>query len=366
MKKQFLRSLSFATIFLANLPVWAQTGGSALAQSDLLPTANLDPEPINKNRLGLSYRMGLNISVDFRKLGGLALSNPGSATGNTVNRNYDNGYNRVDSSTNSGGLTWYWGYQSAQSVQGDNLVLQSYSTPANATSKNRQDDPQHGFEISYDRELYRDKHWRFGAEAAFGYTLISVSDSRSLKNTAYRTNDTFALNGTIPPLPPYNGTFEGPGSLISSSPSSRATDIIARAATITGVRTVDADLFSLRLGPYFEIPLYKKFSLFFDGGLTLAVGRTEFSYRENVTISDPAYNVTLSTERHAGAGSQTDFLVGGYAGAAIEYALTKEVTLFTGAQFQAAGRSINKNAGKESVLDLGQSILVAFGVSYAF
>src|ERR1700730_3878686 len=91
MKKQFLRSLSFSTIFLANLPAWAQTGGAALAPSDLLPTANLDTGPINKNRLGLSYRMGLNISVDFRKLGGLALSNPGPATGNTVNRNYDNG-----------------------------------------------------------------------------------------------------------------------------------------------------------------------------------------------------------------------------------------------------------------------------------
>src|SRR2546427_10489003 len=54
------------------------------------------------NRIGLTYRMGMNITVDFQKLGGFQpLSRPGPATGANHNRTYDNGYNRVAMSTNA-------------------------------------------------------------------------------------------------------------------------------------------------------------------------------------------------------------------------------------------------------------------------
>jgi hypothetical protein len=328
---------------------------------------NLEPSaPEFKNRIGLSYRMGLNIAVDFKKLGGLGLSNPGAATGGAVNRNYDNGYNRVDSSGNAGNQTWYWGYSSPQSVQGGNLVLQSYSTPANATSYNQQGDPQHGFEINYQRELYRKPHWRFGAEAAFGYSLITIDDNSTLHNRVYRTNDTFALSGVIPPNSPYNGTFEGPGPVISSEPSSRSTDVLTGAATITGDRHLDGQLFLVRLGPYLEVPLSERFSLFINGGLTLGAGYTKFSFNENVEISDPTYGVTLTSGHRSGSGSETDFIIGGYGGAGVSYALTEQVGVFASAIYQAAGQVTNSEHGKESVLNLGKSILVSVGVSYSF
>jgi len=347
------------------LPARAQSFGAEGASS--AAPINLEPAlPEFKNRIGISYRMGLNITVDFKKFGGLALSDPGAATGGAVNRNYDNGYNRVDSSGNANNQTWYWGYSSPQSVQGGNLVLQSYSTPANASSNNRGDDPHHGFEINYQRELYRKPHWRFGAEAAFGYSLISVDDSRTLHNRVYRTNDTFALNGVIPPNSPYNGTFEGPGPVISSAPSSRSTDVLTAAATITGNRSLDAHVFMVRLGPYLEVPLSERFSFFINGGLTLGAGYTKFSFHENVEISDPAYGVTLTSGHRSGSGSETDFIIGGYGGAGISYAMTKQVSLFTSAIYQAAGHVTNSEHGKESVLDLGKSILVSVGVSYAF
>src|SRR5262249_36267270 len=96
----------------------AQSSFGQSAASDARLAAYADDEgPMTQNRIGLNYRMGLNITVDFRKLGGLALSDPGPATGGAVSRNYDNGYNRVDSSTNAGGVTWNWGYEHSQSVQ---------------------------------------------------------------------------------------------------------------------------------------------------------------------------------------------------------------------------------------------------------
>jgi hypothetical protein len=360
-----LHVFASSTLLALALATQGSSGQSAVADERLAAFVSDNDGPMTQNRLGLNYRMGLNISVDFRKLGGLALSNPGPGTGSTFNRNYDNGYNRVDSSTNAGGVTWYWGYEHSQSVQGTNLVLSSYSTPANATSKNREDDPQHGLELTYSRELLRGKWWHFGAEGGLGYSPISIADHHTLKNTAYRTNDTFSLNGTIPPNPPYHGTFGGPGDLIGSDPS-RTTDVLARAATITGERDLDADVFVLRLGPYFEVPLYKRFSLILNGGLTLAYAHTKFSFNEIVTISDPVNDINLVSSRRTGSGSHDDFLVGGYGGAAIGYQITREIGLMAGAQYQAAGSTINRDKGKESLLDLSQSIIVTFGVTYSF
>src|SRR3954467_4203873 len=95
-------------LVLAAATAWSQSTNLPAADESF-PTVKLEPvQPITKNRIGLSYQMGLNITVDFRRLGGLALSSPGPATGTTVNRTYDNGYNRVDISTNAGGLTWHW------------------------------------------------------------------------------------------------------------------------------------------------------------------------------------------------------------------------------------------------------------------
>jgi len=366
-----IKSLQSFTAFAALLPAWsllaAQQPASNAQSDEVLPTIKLEPVSEEmKNRIGLDYRMGLNIMVDFRHLGGLALSSPGPATGSAVNRNYDNGYSRVDVSTNAGALTWNWGYENPNSLQTDELSLQSYRSLPNGVSKNQQDDPQHGGEIFYQRELMRGKRWHLGAEAAFGSTSISVSDSHTLKNTSFRTNDTYPLGGIIAPLAPYHGTFEGPGPLIPSVPQSRSTDVLARSATATGERTLDADVFMLRLGPYLELPLYKRLSVLMNAGLTLASARSQFSWNEKVTISDPANNIDLVSGHRSGSGSQTDFLVGWYAGGSLEYALTKRINLLAGAQYQAAGHAVNTRNGKNSLLDMGSSIIVSFGAAYSF
>ena len=357
--------------------LWASVGTVSIAsaaETNSAPekytpprTIRLEPEqPEYLNRIGINYRMGLNISVDFRKLGGLALSNPGPRTGSAVNRHYDDGYVLVDSSTNAGGYTWYWGYTSSNSIQGGNLALQSDATLPNATSNDRRDDPQSGVELTYQRELIRHKHWRAGLEAALGYTFISIKDSRTLMNTVYRTNDAFNLNGIVPPTAPYYGGATNSAVLISSEPSARTTEVLTGAATITGDRSIDTHLFSIRLGPYLEIPVNERLSVFLDAGLMLAVAETKFSFHETVAISDPTYGIDLVSEPRSGSGSQTDFVVGGYAGGGISYALTKQLSLVGGVQFQAAGREVNHVKGKESVLDLGKSFIISMGVSYSF
>ena len=350
----------------------------AVCQTQDLTNSNvrldLQANPPEKlNRIGLSYRMGMNITVDFRKLGGFPpLSDPGPATGSTFNRTYDNGsYNKVDISTNAGGMTWYWGYENASQIQNNSLIMQSSSSPNNGVSNNHDNDPQHGLEFSYSRQLYRHKDLRFGLEAALGYALVDASDNHTLHATVNRITDAFAIPGgvNVVPAAPYHGTFQGPGALLSSSPE-RVTTIVSRDAVVTGERKIDSDVFTIRLGPYAEIPIYKQLSFILSGGLTLAIADTEFSYNETVLLTDTDQ---ISGPR-SGSGSQTDFLVGGYVAGTLSYSVTKDIGVFAGVQFQAAGRSITDSGiknhqavtQKESILDLGEAVLLVFGFSYSF
>jgi hypothetical protein len=367
-KHSLMASIGLLVIASARLTN-AQAPASAQPVTNSPPSWEPEsPREERLNRIGLAYRVGLNITVDFKKLGGFpAISDPGPALGVT-NRSYDNGsYNFVDISGNAGGLTWYWGYEDPSQLQGNALVMESAFAPNNVTSKNRQDDPQHGFELSYSRELLRKEKWRLGAEAALGYAAIDVSDSKLLRGSVNRLIDTYTIpEGVIVPAAPYHGTFTGPGALIGALPE-RQTTVLSREATITGERELDSDIYTLRLGPYFELP-YKRLSLLLSGGLTLAVGDTTFSYTETVTIEGSG-SVSRSS-----SGSQTDFLVGGYVAGTLAYALNDEWSVFAGAQFQMAGRSVTESrtrngqaeTKKQSILDLNEALIFVFGVSYAF
>jgi len=355
-------------LVLATTSGWTQTNSpdSGAASADKIQP----PEPELRNKVGLSYRMGLNITVDFKKLGGYpSVGNPGPATGSAVDRTYDNGsYNKVDISGNAGGQTWNWGYEKPVQVQGNSLILESSSSPANVTSINRENDPQHGLEFTYSHEFYRKPHWSFGLEAGLGFTTVDVEDNQNLKGSLIHIADAYAIpENFVVPQAPYHGTFEGPGPLIGSTPD-RTTTVTARDVNIVGSRIFNADVYTLRMGPYFEVPIWKKLSGTLSGGLNLAVGDTHFSYHETVTIEG------AGSVMHSSSGSQTDFLVGGYAAATLAYALTERFSVFGGAQFQALGKSVTDSSirnheletQKESILKMGEAVIVVFGIGYSF
>lgn len=364
--KSFLRQLTISSVSLAVL-AQGQNSPPTVADENIRPVelVPLKPEPLN--RVSLSYSMGLNITADFTKFGGAAaFSNPGPLTGGTVNRTYDNGYNLVDITGNDHGpgyqnTTWNWGYQNSGSLQGNQLVFSSSSAAADASSKDNSNDPQSGVELSYGRELFRKGNWRFGLEGGLGFTSISISDHRPMYATVSTITDRYTIPSgvTIPPAP-HNGTFDGPGAVIGSEPSSRSTSVTARGATVDGSRLLDANVYSLRIGPYAAVPLNDRFKLLFNGGVYLAMGDSRFSYRETVTIPG------VGSVHRESSGSETDYLIGGYVGGNVEYALSKDLALFVGAQFLSAGRPVNHEQGKEAILNLNQSLIVSIGASYSF
>src|ERR1051325_10238751 len=98
-----------ATLF-AVLPALAESVGEGVSPRGIEPLG-----ATNWNRFGVSFRMGLNLTADFKQLGGFGALNPTHnplRTPNGDRYNYDNGYIYPDDTTANAhpGATWYYGY----------------------------------------------------------------------------------------------------------------------------------------------------------------------------------------------------------------------------------------------------------------
>jgi hypothetical protein len=307
--------------------------------------------------------MGFNTPVSFSHLGGFpALGAGHTLTPDGDQYNYDNGYVLTDSSGNAMGYTRYWGYDSASQVSGNSIVMQRSSSAATASSNDQYDSPMSGVELTYNRELIHKKSWRAGLEGAFGYTYMSVHDDSTLSANVSRVNDTYTYPGPsteIPPAP-YTGFYSTNGPVLSASRSSRTTDVLQNAASITGSRDFSANLFSFRAGPYFEIPISKSIAFTLGGGFALMCVNSEFSYDETVTIPG------VGSVEHRAPGSGTAWLPGGYVSGAFSWALSDAWALVAGAQFESVGRYTQTLNGEQATLDLSKTIFVTLGLSYSF
>ena len=334
------------------------------AEPDAAPRVQLgDPQPPTKNRFGVSYRAGFNISAEFKNVASVAHGpsdprGPGPATGGGIDRFYDDGYNRVDISGNKDGLTWFWGAKNQSQVQGDQLLMHS-SSASTIDSKSVDADVSHGFELTYNRELGRGKkgNWAWGVEGAFGWMNVSVGDNRPLSGGVKTIEDAYNLGG-VGVTAPYNGDYEGPGTLIEDAPN-RTTTSNPNGTLVTGSRGFEADLFSFRLGPYVDLPINEKWSVGLSGGLALGVMDGEFSFDQLVAAGS-------SVTHQVGSVSHTDVLIGGYVSATLRYAINPAWSVFIGGQFVSLSDYTAKAGGQKVVLDLSATAFATAGVSYSF
>src|SRR5580692_5684132 len=122
------------------------------AMSSVTPVLTDPPPADSPDHLNLSYRMAFDVGVNFGHVGaftppGLLRQTPAGAP-----FNYDDGYVLTDSSGDAMGYTRYWGYDSPSQLPGNGTILMQRSSSSGASTGDLGgDDPQSGFELTYDR-----------------------------------------------------------------------------------------------------------------------------------------------------------------------------------------------------------------------
>ena len=343
---------------------WTWIVASILAAPALTSLgADIDtPASTNKNRLSLNARMGFNIDARFGQTGGFRPARSPGGTGSALDHYYEDGYVRVDSSGNVGGQTWFWGYDTASQISGNNILFHSTSSQAAGSPKDVSDDPQLGFDLVYNREFGtfgKHSQHRWGLEASIGWSGIGIEDGGAARANVTRLTDSYGYTpGTTPPAPGHRGTFSGANFSIFDTPTRTVQTISG--AQVRSSREFEGDLFIGHLGPYAAFALSDKLQLSISGGLAVGGMFSQFAWDETVSFSGS------SPLRHHASGSASDMLVGGFIGANLGYQFHPRWSAHLGLQFESLSDYSQIVAGHKATIDLSKSLHVTAGIGYSF
>jgi hypothetical protein len=281
-------------------------------------------------------------------------------SGNNVAKGiYDDGYVRTDQTGNAGGLTSYWGYNNASQYNAANNTLTmsattGYSIPRGG-SANTDVGPAVGVDLSYGANFWYWKHARVGFDLGLTYLPISISDYHTLTANITQSTYTFSTGGIVMPGAGYQGGPSGVGPLIGSN-SGTPTESSQMGVQVTGHRTLDANLFAIRLGPSMYWDLGDSVGMQLSAGPVLGIVDGEYSYNE--TLGGTAHNV--------GSFDSVGIQYGGYVSANFDYHVNQSVDLYIGAQYMTMTDYTISSGGREGSLDLGGQIYISAGINWPF
>jgi hypothetical protein len=320
------------------------------------------------------FRLGplaaFNIGAHFKISPGAFFNN---VSGNNVAAGiYDDGYVRTDQTGNYGGVTSYWGYNNASSQYDSTAntitmhATTGYSVP-NGSSAGGDVGYTVGFDLAYGVNIWYWKHARVGIDFGFSYLPISISDNSPMSATVNQTSYTFGFPGNV--VPPgtvssgstgtgYQGGPSGVGPVINSTPSSTSQSTIGQ-VNVTGHRTLDANLFVIRLGPSMDWDLGEHVDMELSLGPALGIIDGEYSYNENVTVNG-------ATAHNVGSFDKLGFQYGGYVSATFNFHLSDSVDIYLGGQFISMDDYTISNGGREASLDLGSQLYISAGFNWPF
>jgi hypothetical protein len=316
----------------------------------------LDDLSLSKNRVRISGRFGFDVSAQVKNLP------PAGVTAGS----YDDGFVHPDISGGAGGKTWNWGYANASQVVGDTLHFDRVeSSPRDGTTDSLSKTPTAGFEILYGRELTRlrlsaNSSAVIGAEVGFGTMDYNLSGGSTVNGTVTQTTDIYNLNGITPPLAPYAGTYNGPGPLLNLSPTSSSSGQLAASSSIS--ERVRSLVYGFKLGPFVEVPLYKRLSLELGAGVAAVIADTELEFTETVSVPAGVNPLLLRGVKV----NHSESLFGFYGTGSLAYEVGADIRIFAGGQYQHLGNASVTGGNKEATLKLGGTIEAVVGVSIGF
>lgn len=304
------------SVYLLLLPVTAAIAGTS-SKEVILPPPSQDTWRISNVSVGASWRhLGeLKYRGGTRSqqlplssfIGGDSLDLPSIGdAGSYGDRSYNDGYVNQSGATADHGLTWFWGYDSAQQVQGDSLVYSAtgarsayresslYRSPRKSTDDIESVSPHIDMIITppdsspqmFDGILLSLSYMGDDQDARFSnFSAEQVRDDYRLDFT-----DRYDLEGVIPPSEGYRGSYKGPGPSIGNLPSGRERDDVLVHTDVASLSnsvstSFDLDSLSLAFGPSFSGRLSERWQWQASGGATFNVLKWSAKQRETLSLT---------------------------------------------------------------------------------
>jgi len=317
----------------------------------------LRPAPGFWIRAGGTIRMGYQ--VDFRDTAPSAPTGAGQ---------FANGFVLPSISTNAP-LTWNWGYQNASQVVGDTLQFDRLNNAPRVGDLDGGTESTFGGEIRAGFEALRfevgQREVRFGLEAGYSFATLSASAAGNAQGTASYTTSSYSLlaptgERVIPPGAPYSGTFNGPGPLIALNPLSVQT--LMGAGTSTLDMGLDATLHTLKLGPYFEIPLSPRWVAGVSFGYCTVLPDAELRFTEVTQFP----GTTIPGSQATRVVRRSDWQPGAYLELRAQYDITRRLAVFVSGEFLYNENLIFGAGGREVELKLGGIYGGSIGARWKF
>lgn len=291
--------------------------------------------------------------------------------GGSGSNDYIDGFVRPDISGSTDGLTWNWSYLNDSQydpANGGSLAFTSSirKTALASTFRNRDNpDSSLGFEVFADLELGEiggsSSKITWGTHFGFHYANLNSGEAATSTGRATTTTtvDRYPLEGVIPPLAPYTGSFNGPGPLLESNATS-SSSVVPGKAFINHSNDLDTDLYSFNIGPWIAFVPTERFSLQAEVGITFAFA--DATYKSASTTSLPG-GISTSIGSHA---SKTDFLPGFYLGTTAAYAITRQLDVYLSARYQYLDSLSIRTTNSRAELSFDESFILSTGLRFSF
>ena len=335
--------------------------GLALLACQARADDSYDPGWTKNFRLGALTGLGIKGQIKLR--GSLAVSgkSPGPLGVHGANHEFDDGYVRVDDTGNALGQTSNWGYNNASQSDGAGTLSMHSANSVNATGSQDLDSQfSVGAELAYGQTLKQWERTRLGWEFGFGYLPITLESGGSpIAGTVNRTTYTFSTGSIVVPGAPYNGGASGIGPTISDVATLGNTTNVN--ATISDLGTLDADLFTFRLGPTFFYDLSSRVGLSASVGPAVGLLSEEFSFNSVLHYDDGT-----APGHVKGRFSQTDIVYGGYISVMGTFHVEANGDVYLGVQYMPMSTSTFSKGGRQASVDLSGQIYISLGVNWIF
>jgi hypothetical protein len=349
------------------LPLLVLTATSAYAGEPRLADITATPAANSPWRVGAGYAQFLGLKTKFSGLGTFNNPNTLQPLGSGINRNYDNGYVRLDSSGNLGGQTWNWSYNNSSQYNsaGSGSINQSITNSLANAGTDEDGSSKPGAEIfayydmgaaGFNGRGKQPATWGF--RAGLQYSRVNEDNQDLLSSGLTTTTDSFSLGGTPAPAAPFVGNPSGPGPLLSDNPTRSTAN--GGSGLVSGNRELDVDLTLLNLGSYLEIPVTEKFDVLVEAGVSLGLADGSYSFRSSTTITN------VGTQTSSGSDSSTDFLPGIYLGLGSTYKINDDWSILGSARYQYLQSYDLSASGSQASLSFNSAFVISLSAAYSF